>query len=145
MIPILPPVIIVEDSDEDFETAEQAIRQAGLSADVRRAVTGGGCLDLLRRADPVRPALVLMDLNTPGTDGREALEAIKGDAALKAFPVVVFSTSANPRDIAFCYQNGANAYHVKPVRYTDHLREVADLLTYWLTRVALSAPGGTRS
>ncbi len=141
----LPPIIIVEDSDEDFDTVVQAVRKAGIPAEVRRATTGGGCLDLLRGVAAIRPAVVLMDLNTPGTDGREALAAIKGDDALKAFPVVVFSTSADPRDVAFCYAAGANAYHVKPIRYPDHLQLVIDLLTYWLGRVALPDPAGTNS
>lgn len=141
----LSPIIIVEDSDEDFDTVVQAVRKAGILADVRRAKTGGDCLDLLRSAYSIRPAVVLMDLNTPGTDGREALAAIKLDDALKQFPVVVFSTSDDPRDLEFCYAAGANAYHVKPVRYPDHLQLVIDLLTYWIDRVALPYPTGVGS
>ena len=141
----LPPIIIVEDSDEDFDTVVQAVRKAGIEAEVCRASTGGECLELLRGAAALRPAVVLMDLNTPGTDGREALSVIKGDEALRACPVVVFSTSADPRDLAFCYTTGANAYHVKPVRYPDHLHLVIDVLNYWLARVALPDPRGTRS
>jgi CheY-like chemotaxis protein len=135
-----PPVIVVEDSDEDFDTIAQAISAAGLSVDVRRVSTGGDCLDLLRGPLRVRPALVLMDLNTPGTDGREALETIKADPALKGYPVVVFSTSGNPKDIASSYLAGANAYHVKPVRHSEHLQAVSELLTYWLARVARMGP-----
>ncbi len=142
-VPKLPPIIIVEDSDEDFDTVQQAVRKAGVVAEVRRATTGGGCLDLLHGVAAIRPAMVLMDLNTPGTDGREALAAIKGDDALRAFPVVVFSTSADPRDLLYCYTTGANAYHVKPIRYPDHLQLVIDILTYWLGRVALPDPGET--
>ena len=145
MTPRLAPVIIVEDSDEDFDTFEQAMREAGLTADVRRVATGDECLALLRGANAVRPALVLMDLNTPGTDGRDALEGIKTDPALKRYPVVVFSTSGNPKDIAACFLAGANAYHVKPVRHADHLQAVSALLTYWLTRVALPVTEGDRS
>jgi CheY-like chemotaxis protein len=141
----LPFIIILEDSDEDFDTVVQAVRKAGIVAEVRRTTTGSGCLDLLRGLSALRPAMVLMDLNTPGTDGREALATIKGDDALKRFPVVVFSTSSDPRDLAFCYAAGANAYHVKPVRYPDHLQLVVELLTYWLERVVLPDPGGTKS
>ncbi|MBC7414855.1 MAG: response regulator [Herminiimonas sp.] len=138
-------ILVVEDSDEDFDTVVQAVRKAGIMADVRRAKTGGDCLDLLRSASELRPAVVLMDLNTPGTDGREALVAIKLDDALKLLPVVVFTTSGDPRDLAFCYAAGANAYHTKPVRYSDHLQLVIDLLTYWLERVTLMYPAGARS
>ena len=133
----LTPVVIVEDSDEDYDTVVQAVRQAGIAVEVRRALSGGECLELLRSAAAERPALVLMDLNTPGTDGREALAAIKRDDALKTCPVVVFSTSADPRDLSACYAAGANAFHVKPVRHPDHLQLVTELLTYWIGRVVL--------
>lgn len=82
-----------------------------------------------------------MDLNTPGTAGREALAAIKEDDALKLYPEAVFSTPAAPRDLAA----GANAYQLKPVRYPDHLQLVIDPLTRWPGRVALPHPTGTRS
>lgn len=131
-------VIIVEDSDEDFDTVVQAVRKAGILTDLRRAKSGGECLDLLRSAPDLRPALMLMDLNTPGTDGREALVAIKQHETFKLFPVVVFSTSDDTRDLTFCCAAGANAYHVKPVRYPDHLQLVIDILTYWLERVTLT-------
>jgi CheY-like chemotaxis protein len=100
---LAPAVLVVEDSDEDFDTAQEALQQAGLKNEVRRAATGGRCLDLLRGKGgaPLRPAFVLMSLNTPGLDGREALKQIKGDARLNALPVIVFSTSSYPGDLEF--------------------------------------------
>ena len=136
----LRPIVVVEDSDEDFDTIQEAARRAHLPNPLVRATTGGGCLELLRAAGPIRPALVLMDLNTPGLDGREALREIKADARLGWLPVVILSTSSNPRDLAFCYTAGANAYHLKPVRYTDHLQVLHDVFAYWLTRVVLPDP-----
>jgi len=138
-------LVVVEDSDEDFETVDEAVKRSGVAVEVRRATTGGGGLMLLRELAPDRPVLVLMDLNTPGTDGRESLAELKTDPALKAIPVVVFSTSSNPKDVGFCYAAGANAYHVKPVRYPDHLQLVIDLVNYWFGRVALTAAEGTAS
>lgn len=139
-----PPVIlvIVEDSDEDFDTVCEAVKRSGVAVEVQRATTGGGGLTLLRELAADRPVLVLMDLNTPGTDGREALAVVKADPTLKAIPVVVFSTSGNPKDAGFCYAAGANAYHVKPVRYPDHLQLVIDLVGYWFGRVVPPAVGG---
>lgn len=131
------PILIVEDSDEDFDTVLDAIRQSGVAVEVRRALTGGECLNLLHESVDLRPAVVLMDLNTPGIDGREALVAIKSDHSLSAFPVVVLSTSDNPRDLLYCYQSGANAYHVKPVRYPDHIKLLVELLQYWIGAVVL--------
>jgi CheY-like chemotaxis protein len=138
------PVLVVEDSDEDFDTLGEAAQRAGVMHELRRAPTSDVCLTLLRGEGVARihPALVLMDLNTPGTDGREALVAIKADPLLRALPVVVITTSSNPKDLAFCYQAGANAYHVKPVRYVDHIEVLLDVFAYWLTCVA--HPDGAR-
>ena len=142
-----PPVmlVVVEDSDEDFETVVEAVARSGVAVEVRRATTGEAGLAVLRELAPDCPVVVLMDLNTPGTDGREALAVLKTDPALKSIPVVVFSTSSNPKDVGFCYAAGANAYHVKPVRDPDHLQLVIDLVGYWFGRVALPAAGGTNS
>lgn len=141
------PLVVVEDSDEDFDTLVAAARKAGVVRSIRRAVSGGDCLALLRgeaeesgagvAPSPVVPALILMDLNSHGVDGREALVAIKKDASLKSIPLVVLTTSSNPRDVAFCYQAGANAYHVKPVRHDHHLQLLRSVLLYWLASATL--------
>ena len=131
------PIVIVEDSDEDFDTVMEAVKKVGLPAEVHRATSGDAFLALLQGAAAIRPAMVLMDLNTPGTDGRDALTTLKSDPAFRVVPVIVFSTSDNPKDLDFCYRAGANAYHVKPVRHPDHLQAVIDILGYWLGRVAL--------
>lgn len=134
-------LVVVEDCEEDFDTLKDAVRASGVAAEVWHAETGYDGLALLAQATSRRTALVLMDLNTPGLDGRDALQRIKSDPALKAFPVVVFSGSANPRDLAFCYASGANAYHVKSLHYPENLATLVGLLSYWLGRVRL--PGKT--
>lgn len=121
-------VVVLEDSDEDFETVREAIAEPAKLQHVRRAVDGEQCMQLI---DDARPALILLDLNTPGMDGRDTLLAIRGDDRLRTVPIVVLSTSANPRDVAQCYARGANAYHVKPVRYPEHLALLQTLLDYW--------------
>ena len=134
------PVIVVEDSDEDFDTVLRAATLAGVQHDIRRASTGDECLQLLRglaSQSRAQAALVLLDLNTPQGDGRDALALIHEDALLSAIPLVVLSTSANPRDVDFCYAHGANAYHVKPVSHGEHLMVLQTLFTYWLGTVVL--------
>ncbi|MBC7621546.1 MAG: response regulator [Candidatus Saccharibacteria bacterium] len=134
------PVLVVEDSDEDFDTLLTAARLAGIQHEIQRALTGDDCLSLLRgTAGHARAqvALVLLDLNTPHGDGRYALEQIHADPQLNAIPLVVLSTSANPRDVDFCYGHGANAYHVKPVSHSEYLMVLQTLLTYWLGPVVL--------
>jgi len=130
-----PEFILVEDSDEDADTVQQAALRCNSLVRLRRVLTGDACMALLQQPQAELPALVLMDLNTPGMDGRETLRRIKSDPILGTIPVVVVSTSANPRDVGYCYRAGANAYHLKPVRYTEHLEAMVAVLGYWLDRV----------
>lgn len=146
--PLTPaaPLVVVEDSDEDFDSLLDAARQAGITQTILRAASGGDCLALLRGDPldylaplPALPALILMDLNSHGVDGREALVSIKSDPDLKNIPLVVLTTSANPKDVAFCYQAGANAYHVKPVRHDQYLLLLSTVLHYWAQSVTAPA------
>ncbi len=138
-------LVVVEDTDEDFETVVEAVERSGLHPVVRRATTGEAGLAVLRELPTDGSVLVLMDLNTPGADGREALATLKSDPALKSIPVIVFSTSASPTDVGFCYAAGANAYHVKPVEYPEHLQLVVDVVDYWCGRVVFADTGVSRS
>jgi CheY-like chemotaxis protein len=138
----LRQILVVEDSDEDFATVLDAARRGGVCQPIVRAMSGDDCLRLLHTAARGRdtaPMLVLLDLNTPCDDGREALRAIRADAGFATLPVVVLSASANPRDLQFCYANGANAYHVKPVDHRLHLQVLQQIFTYWLDSVVLLA------
>ena len=109
---------MVEDADEDFDTVLEAARRAGILREIRRASSGDECLRMLKEYERDQlgdPALVLLDLNTPQGDGREALRSIRQNKRLRALPLVVLSTSADPRDLEFCYASGARAHHMKPV------------------------------
>lgn len=136
-------LLVVEDSDEDFDTVLDAARRIGLKHEIRRAATGDDCLRLLGEWERERlpdPAIVLLDLNTPGTDGRDALRTMRQNDRLRTLPLVILSTSANPRDVEFCYAAGANAYHTKPVDYAAHLQVLCDIFEYWVHRVTLPPP-----
>lgn len=134
-----PVVLVAEDSDEDFETVSEARSRAGVATTLERASSGEQCLARLRELGgaPAPLGLVLLDLNLPGLDGRSVLTAIRSDPARAALPVVVLSTSASPQDVSYCYGRGANAFHVKPVQYPEHLALLVDLFEYWLGRVVL--------
>lgn len=138
---IVASILVVEDSDEDFDTLCDAAAKAGVTRMIQRVLSGGDCLTMLRgEIDvglPLLPALILMDLHSHVVDGREALVAIKPDASLKEIPLVVLTTSASPKDVAFCYQAGVNAYHVKPVRHDQYLLLLRSLLNYWLVSATL--------
>ena len=135
------PIVVVEDSDEDFDTLLEVTAAIGVTRTIHRVVSGGDCLAMLRGKGkvylPLLPALIVMDLNSHGVDGREALMIIKADPRLKEIPVVVLTTSVSPKDVGYCYQTGANAYHVKPVRHDQYLLLLRSLMHYWLDTVTL--------
>lgn len=133
-------VLVVEDNDDDFETVVEGVRRAGIGNQLRRAVSGTDCVEMLLESlenGSTLPALVLLDLNTPSADGRDALLHIRQNSALRMIPLVVLSASANPRDIAMAYGNGANAYHIKPVNHATHLEILQTIFTYWMNHTVL--------
>ena len=140
-------ILVVEDSDEDFDTLVEAARGLGETPIIHRVLSGGDCLALLRGEGgthqaplPLMPSLIFMDLNSHGVDGREALVVIKSEPRVKAIPLVILTTSANPKDLTFCYQAGANAYHVKPVRHDQYLLLLRSILRYWFETATLQHP-----
>ncbi len=139
--PELPSVLLVEDSDEDADTFATALERSGLVATVHRVASGDACIAWFT-ASRQTPTLVIMDLNMPGMDGRQALLFIKSAPLFKAIPVIIFSTSSSEQDRDLCFQAGANAYHIKSLRYPDHLQTVQNLLQYWLLQSRLPEPGG---
>jgi CheY-like chemotaxis protein len=134
----LLPVLVVEDSAEDFLALGRAFRKNALKNPVLRCADGDEALEYLRGygkhpAWPNSlPALVLLDLNMPGTDGRDVLGAVKLDPRLHNIPVVIFSTSSSNRDIEECYRLGANSYLTKPVSYTELEEKIRVTMQYWL-------------
>jgi CheY-like chemotaxis protein len=137
-----PTLLLVEDSDEDYETALRTFKKLGRPITIWRCADGDDALDMLfcrgayaERTD--RPSLILLDLNLPATDGREVLSLIKHDATLKSIPVVILTTSANDQDVATCYANGANGYLLKPVDLDHFARVLKSVYDYWFGAVLL--------
>jgi len=142
------PILLVEDSPEDFETTERAFRKSGLRNPIFRCSDGDDALDYLHRrgayTDPAkspRPGVILLDLNLPGTDGREVLSEIKADPALKQIPVVVLTTSRDERDVDACYKAGASSYIQKPVDLDGFIKAIERLNGYWFEVVILPKVG----
>lgn len=140
-------LLIVEDSPEDLEATLRALARTGRDRTVRHCADGDEALDyLLRRgafageARAPRPSLVLLDLNLPGTDGRELLGEIKAHAALRAIPVVVLTTSGDPQDVDACYAAGASGYVQKPVLHEDLVEALRRLEDFWFGTALLPTP-----
>lgn len=139
-----PCLLVVEDSNEDFEALQRFLRRSPLTIPIQRCVNGEQALSFLYRTEPYtnpndapRPCLIVLDLNLPKTDGREVLRRIKQDNGLRTIPVVVFTTSSNPRDIEVCYQYGANSYIVKPIDFAQLKRNIQTLVNYWFEVITL--------
>jgi CheY-like chemotaxis protein len=137
-------LLVIEDSDEDFEATVRTLRKVGSTVSVLRCVNGEDALDMLYRRGAyslqpgaILPSLILLDLNLPATDGREVLAAIKGDHELRLIPVVVLTTSSNPKDIEACYRNGANSYLIKPVDLQQFTLSIKLLHDYWFAASVL--------
>lgn len=139
------PILVVEDSPEDFEATRRSLQRGGLLHPLVHLGNGDEALDYLFRRGHFardrspRPRLILLDLNLPGTDGREVLASIKADDDLRQIPVIVFSTSRDHRDVEACYRAGANSYVQKPVDLPEFRRALDSVKSYWFETVLLPA------
>ena len=129
------PILIIEDSDDDFEATERAfIRVGNLANPLVRCIDGSEALQFLQTtldSNKDMPGIILLDLNLPGLDGRDVLREIKSNSKLKNIPVVILTTSDDERDIASCYEAGANTYIRKPVNIEGFFEAVQKLKDYW--------------
>jgi CheY-like chemotaxis protein len=141
-------ILVIEDSPEDFEATTRVLRKSGLANPIFRCSDGDEAIDFLFQRGAYsdsqlapRPTVILLDLNLPGTDGRDVLAEIKKDKHLKLIPVVVLTTSSDERDIEMCYQAGANSYMKKPVDLGGFVSAIQRLKDYWFEIVILPKVG----
>jgi two-component system, response regulator len=134
-------ILMAEDDVEDQMLVRDAFREARLNNRLETVANGEELLDYLRRLPPYeaasRPDLILLDLNMPRMDGREALEVIKGDSELRTIPVVVLTTSGAEEDIVRSYDLGVSSYIRKPVTFDKLVKIVSALGRYWFEIVEL--------
>ncbi|HZG19306.1 MAG TPA: response regulator [Herbaspirillum sp.] len=138
-------IILVEDDDGHALLVEKNLRRAGLVNGFTRLRDGQEALDYFFGADLVRTELqqlvVLLDVNMPRVNGVEVLRRMKQDAATAAIPVIMLTTTDDPREIAHCYETGCNVYITKPVEYDDFI-EAVRRLGFFLQVVKLPQAGG---
>lgn len=134
------PILLVEDNPDDEALTLRAFSRNKIPNPVVVARDGVEAVDYLfcngshAGRDPQDvPAIILLDLKLPRIDGLEVLRRIRADARTALLPVVVLTTSNEPRDIQQAYQLGANSYIRKPVDYNDFIQAAGTLVTYWLT------------
>lgn len=130
-------IMIVEDSPEDYAATLRAFNKVGMKNRIIRFEMGDDCLDYLfgrgeyQGQNIILPNLILLDINLPGTDGRDVIRIIKSDYCLRKIPIVVLTTSNDLNDIEKCYQLGANSYIRKPVEFEGFINAITKLKEYW--------------
>lgn len=138
-------VILMADDDEDDRLlAEEAFKESRIRNDLRFANDGEELMDYLHQrgeyAKPgaaPRPGLILLDLNMPKKDGREALQEIKSHDSFRHIPVVILTTSRDEADIIRSYNVGANSFIVKPVTFESLVEVIRLIGRYWFEIVEL--------
>lgn len=142
-------ILVVEDSDDDFFATQRAFKKAGLLNPIRRCSNGDQAVDyLFRRGEfaapevAPRPAIILLDLNLPGLDGRDVLRMVKSDQQLRKIPIIVLTTSSAPQDIERCYADGANTYVRKPVDLEGFFQAISRLRDFWFEIAVLPKETG---
>ena len=136
-----PPldILLVEDHPLELELTLRPLRDVGPDTRVEVARDGEEALDFLlgrggfrhRLAVPL-PRLVLLDLQLPKLDGLEVLRGVRANARTCTVPVVILTSSADPRQLAQCYQLGANSCVQKPVKYDEFSAVIQTVARYWL-------------
>lgn len=128
-------ILIVEDSEEDYEAVLRAFKAVHLNNPFFWCKSGRMAMDYLKRDGVFKdeetqiPGLILLDLNMPGIDGHKTLQMIRKDDELRDIPVVILTTSGHDRDITACFTAGANSYIQKPVTFkglADAIKDMKD-------------------
>lgn len=142
-------ILMADDDDDDFLLTQKALKQSKLLNTLIRVKDGEELIEYLHQKGKYtedqncpRPGVILLDLNMPRKDGREALKEIKSDENLRDIPVVVFTTSKAEEDIYKSYQLGVNSFITKPVTFDGLIQVMQTLGRYWFEIVELPNGNG---
>lgn len=135
-------ILMADDDDDDYLLTKKALEESKLLNTLIRVSDGEELLDYLNErgeyeGGTVRPGVILLDLNMPRKDGREALKEIKSSPKLQNIPIVIFTTSKAEEDIYRSYQLGSNSFITKPVTFENLISVMKTLGAYWFEIVEL--------
>jgi len=137
--------LIAEDDADDRFLLQTVFEEKGYTDKVEFVENGVELIDFLttilekRDGDSHFPSIILLDLNMPKKDGREALKEIKQHPVFKKIPVIVFTTTKSENEILRCYELGANTYIVKPVSFDGLLKVIEGIRGYWIDTASIPA------
>jgi CheY-like chemotaxis protein len=137
-------ILMADDDEDDRLMTRDALRESHLTNELRFVEDGEALIDYLKHQgkyksekDAPRPGIILLDLNMPKKDGREALKEIKTDPDLRHIPIVIFTTSQAEEDIYRSYKLGVNSFITKPVTFENLIKVMKILGKYWFEVVEL--------
>jgi CheY-like chemotaxis protein len=136
-------ILMADDDVDDRDLAREALAESRVVNDLHAVNDGAELLEFVRHEgrytaeNAPRPDLILLDLNMPKVDGREALEALKKDPRLRSIPVVILTTSRAEEDVVRSYDLGANSFISKPVTFAGLVEVMRELGRYWVVIVEL--------
>jgi CheY-like chemotaxis protein len=136
-------ILMADDDPDDRILMKEALEENNLPSNIHFVEDGKELLDYLHRRgqfakkETFKPGLILLDLNMPKMDGREALRLIKSDPLLRRIPVVVLTTSKAEEDVFKTYDLGVNSFICKPVKFEELVQITKEIGIYWFSTVAL--------
>ena len=137
----MPEILLVDDNPADSDLTWLVLARSTRQNHISAVYDGEQAMAFLHRSgkhsNAVRPQLVVLDLNLPRKDGRTVLDEVKADPELRKIPVVIFTTSRSGRDIARCYELGANCYVSKPGNLDDFRSVVRSIEDFWFGSASL--------
>jgi CheY-like chemotaxis protein len=141
-------ILLAEDDEGHASLIQRNLKRAGVVNEVAHVRDGQEALDYLRRQGPYAsrppapgPLLLLLDINMPRIDGVEVLRQVKADPATAKLPVIMLTTTDDPREVGRCYQLGCSVYITKPVQY-DQFAEAVQRLGLFLDIVKVPQENG---
>lgn len=153
------PLVVVEDSDEDFDALRWALKKVGVQRPVHRCANATELFAWLQAHDAqphvgpsaagtgtgaAHPALILLDLHLGAESGHDVLATLKADPRHRAIPVVVWTTSTHPDDVARCYASGASGYATKPAGIEQLVTALRTFADYWFGTMVLPGAASRR-
>lgn len=135
-------ILLVEDNEGDILLTLEAFEECQAKTEISVAKNGREALDFLFKRGAFisvkKPDLILLDINIPIFNGHEVLQQIKADAELKKIPVIMLTTSSNPKDINRAYENHCNSYVKKSLEISEFLSVILKIDEFWLQLTTLA-------
>jgi len=128
-------ILLVEDNEVNVKLVEEALKKIKHPVVLESVQDGAEAISFITKKEPYenvfKPQIILLDKNMPNVNGLEFLTFIKKEEVLSKIPVLMFTTSTNPKDFETCYELGVNTYFVKPIKFDQYVELLDRIIGYW--------------